>query len=87
VYRVTDAVMDLWDTYLGHGGTRMRYATHDSLVVEPQNYQALKMEGVAEFGHKKIDGVVPSRNGGSMWCHHEGCVKAKQLRDERMTVR
>jgi hypothetical protein len=53
VYRVTDAVMDRLDTYLGHGGTRMRYATHDSLVVEPQNYQALKMEGVAEFGHKK----------------------------------
>jgi hypothetical protein len=25
--------------------------------------------------------------GGGMWCHREGCIKAKQLRVERVGVR
>jgi hypothetical protein len=31
--------------------------------------------------------VVPAGIGGSTWCHHEGCVKVKQLRVERVAVK
>jgi hypothetical protein len=36
-------------TRVQHMGARMRYTTHSCLVVEPQNYLMLQMEGFVEF--------------------------------------
>jgi hypothetical protein len=61
------------------------YATHGGLVVEPQNHPTLWMAGFTEFGCKFGDAVPTGIEGGT-WSH-EGCVEAKQLRVEHMTVR
>jgi hypothetical protein len=69
-------------------GTRMRYATHDGLVVDPR-------KTTQHYGQRVFDRVwtqnsvvaVPAGIRGGTWHHREGCIKAKQLRVERMTVR
>jgi hypothetical protein len=44
------------------------------------------MAGFAEFGPQNSAIVVPEGTSGGMCYHNEGCVKAKQLRVERVTV-
>jgi hypothetical protein len=69
-------------------GTRTRCDTHEGLVVEPQNDPALWMAGFfPEFGPQNSVTVVPEEIGGSTWHHSEECIKAKQLRVERLTIR
>jgi hypothetical protein len=64
----------------------MRCDTQGILVVEPQNYHALRMVRFAEFGPQNSAAVVPEGIGGGTWRHSEECVKAKQLRVERVAV-
>jgi hypothetical protein len=61
--------------------------THGSLVVEPQNHPALQMSSFTEFEPQNSDVVVPEGTSGGTWRHSEGCIKAKQLRVERMAIR
>jgi hypothetical protein len=44
------------------------------------------MAGFAEFGPQNSVAVVPVEISGGTWHHNEGCVKAKQLRVERVSV-
>jgi hypothetical protein len=62
-------------------------ATHDDLVVEPQNHLALRMIGFHRVGPQNSAVAIPTRIIGGMWRHHEGCVEAKQLHEECMLVR
>jgi hypothetical protein len=65
---------------------RTRCDSLGGLVVDPQNHPALLMVGFAEFGPQNSAVVVPEGTDCGMWCHSEGCVKAKQLRVERVVV-
>jgi hypothetical protein len=56
-------------------------------VFEPQNHHALWMTGFDEFGPQNSTAAVPDETGGGTWHHSERCVKAKQLRVERVVVR
>jgi hypothetical protein len=67
--------------------TRTQYDTHGGLVVEPQNHPALRMVGFAQFGPQNSVAAVSKGIDGDTWHHNEGCVKAKQLRVERVGVR
>jgi hypothetical protein len=60
--------------------------THSGLVVEPQNHPALWMTGFAEFGPQNSVTAVPEGTSAGMWRHNIVCVKAKQLRVERVAV-
>jgi hypothetical protein len=44
------------------------------------------MAGFAEFGPQNSAAAVPVGINGGTWHHSEGCVKAKQLRVERVVV-
>jgi hypothetical protein len=68
-------------------GTHTWCNTHDGLVVEPQNHPALWMVGFAEFGPQNTATAVLEAIDGSTWRHSEGCIKAKQLRVERVPVK
>ena len=68
-------------------GTHTRCDSHGSLVVVPQNHHALRMTGFDEFGPKNSTTAVLDETGGVTWYHSERCVKAKQLRVERVFVR
>jgi hypothetical protein len=43
--------------------------------------------GFAEFGPQNSAVAVQAGIGGGTWHHHGGCVEAKQLHVERVTVR
>jgi hypothetical protein len=66
----------------------MRCTTRGGLVVDPR-------KPTQRYGRRVYDRVwpqnlvaaVPARIGGDTWCHHNGCVKEKQLRVERVAVR
>jgi hypothetical protein len=51
-----------------------------------KNHPALRMSGFAEFGPQNSEVAVPVGIGGNTWHHNEGCIKAKQLRVERVAV-
>jgi hypothetical protein len=42
------------ETHVQDVGMRMWYATHDGLVVDPQNHPALWMANFAEFGPQNL---------------------------------
>jgi hypothetical protein len=65
----------------------MLCATCGSLVVEPQNHPALRMMGFAEFGPQNSAVAVLAGIGYGTRRNHVGCVGAKQLHVECMTVR
>jgi hypothetical protein len=65
----------------------MRCATCGGLVVEPQNHPALRMMGFAEFGPQNSAVTVLVGIGYGTRRNHVGCVGAKQLHVECMTVR
>jgi hypothetical protein len=44
------------------------------------------MVSFAEFGPQNLAVAVLEGTGGGMWHHSEGCVKAKQLHVERVSV-
>jgi hypothetical protein len=44
------------------------------------------MAGFAEFGHQNSAAAVLMGISVGTWHHNEGCIKAKQLRVERVTV-
>ena len=44
------------------------------------------MVDFAEFGPQNLAAAVQVGIGGGTWHHSEGCVKAKQLREERVDV-
>jgi hypothetical protein len=44
------------------------------------------MAGFAEFGPQNSMATVPEGTGGGTWHHNEGCIKAKQIRVERVAV-
>jgi hypothetical protein len=67
-------------------GTRTPCDSHNSLVVEPQNHPALRMVGFPKFGPQNFAVAIPEGIGGGTWWHNEGCVKAKQLRLDRVAV-
>jgi hypothetical protein len=67
-------------------GTLTRCNTHRGLVVEPQNHPMLRMVGFAEFRPQNSVTVVPEGTGGDTRRQGEECVKAKQLRVERLAV-
>jgi hypothetical protein len=48
------------------------------VVVDPQNHSKLHFTSLTRFG-LKIGSAVPVGIRGSMWHHHEGCIKAKRL--------
>jgi hypothetical protein len=62
--------------------------THGGLVVKPR-------KSTQRYGRRVFNRVWPQNSavvipvgiGGDMWHHHEGCVKAKQLRVEHVAVR
>ena len=45
----------------------------------PQNHQALRMAGFAEFGYQNLAVAVPEGTGGGTWRDRGGCIKVKQL--------
>jgi hypothetical protein len=45
------------------------------------------MTGFAEFGPQNSAVAIPEEIDGCMWHHKEGCVKAKKLRVERVTIK
>jgi hypothetical protein len=66
----------------------MRWATHCGLVVEPQKpTQCYRRHIFDRVWPQNLVVVVPVGIICDMWRHHEGCVKAKQLRVERVAVR
>jgi hypothetical protein len=72
-------VGDWRDTCPGHGG-RARYDTRGGLMV------VLQMEGFVEFGPQNSMAAFPEGTNGGMWRHSEGCVHAKQIHVERVSV-
>jgi hypothetical protein len=44
------------------------------------------MTGFDEFGPQNSVVAIPMGNGGGTWHYSEGCIKAKQLRVERVVV-
>jgi hypothetical protein len=44
------------------------------------------MASFVEFAPQNLAVVVPVGIGGGTWNHNEGCIKAKQLRVERVTI-
>jgi hypothetical protein len=66
----------------------MRCAARSRLVVDPQKItQCYRQRVFDRVWPQNSTVLVPARFGDDMWRHHEGCVKAKQLRVERATVR
>jgi hypothetical protein len=53
-------------------------------MVEPQNHPAL---GFPESGPQNLVGVILAGLRGGMWRCREGCIKANQLRVERVAIR
>jgi hypothetical protein len=64
----------------------MQYPTHNGLVVEPQNHQALQMMGSLNLGIKTRWCSSAGKEDGA-WHNREGCVEAKQLHVEHVVVR
>jgi hypothetical protein len=58
--------------------------THDCFVVEPQNHPAL---GFPKLGPQNLVGAILAGIRGGMWRRREGCIKANQLRVERVVMR
>jgi hypothetical protein len=57
------------------------------LVVEPQKIAQQYGRWVVDRAWPQNSAVaVPTRSGGGTWHHSKGCVKANQLRVERMTI-
>jgi hypothetical protein len=52
-----------------------------------ENHLALRVVGFAEFGPQNSAVAVQAGIGGGTWHHHGGCVEAKQLHVERVSVR
>jgi hypothetical protein len=46
----------------------------------------LQMEGFVEFGPQNSMAAFPEGTNGGMWRHSEGCVHAKQIHVERVSV-
>jgi hypothetical protein len=53
-------------------------------MVEPQNHPAL---GFPKFGPQNLVGAILAGIRGGMWRRREGCIKANQLRVERVAIR
>jgi sarcosine oxidase delta subunit len=68
-------------------GDQHACATRGGLVVEPQNHLAVRIAVFAQFGPQNSVMAVPMGIKDVMWSHHGGCVEAKHLRVERMTIR
>jgi hypothetical protein len=85
--RVANAIAHWWDTCPGHGGCVWSMLLAGFSVVESQNRPTQQFVGSTGLGLKTRQHGFKGNLDGNIWCHHGGCVKAKQLCEDCVTVR
>ena len=85
---VADAVVGRRDTCLPSGGHVCSALPTGALVFE-QNHTTRHFIVFVGFGsiRKRGGGTILYAIRGDTWCHHGGCVKVKQLREDCVTAR
>jgi hypothetical protein len=71
---------------LGRAATNLLVGPGTPRGRNADNHLALRMTRFAEFGPQNLSAAVSEGTSGGTWRHSAGCVKAKQLCVERVTV-